>query len=97
MPTEMKCLHGHSDGVKNAGEFTYLWDAGKADPVGLCFSNPSCNMGHGRCAIHIKKGEAVAPFFGWDGNFEKPTIVPSIGCDHLCGWHGHITNGVILP
>ena len=39
----------------------------------------------------------------WDGNVERPTLTPSINCvaekggkpTGGCGWHGHITNGVI--
>lgn len=33
----------------------------------------------------------------WDGNMERPTITPSIGCELRCGWHGNITNGEWKP
>jgi len=43
--------------------------------------------------------------WGWDGNMENPTITPSINCISEkdgkptggCGWHGHITNGALVP
>lgn len=95
MPTKMKNTYGHCSGVLKAGEFTFEWKDG--NPVAITFSNPDCKMAHGRCSVHIKRGEPDYPFFGWDGNFEKPTLTPSVGCDHICGWHGHITAGVILP
>lgn len=36
-------------------------------------------------------------WWAWDGNFESPTITPSINCDHprRCGQHMVITNGFI--
>lgn len=30
----------------------------------------------------------------WDGNYEKPTLTPSINCISGCGWHGFLTKGV---
>lgn len=43
------------------------------------------------------------PVWGWDGNFEHPTLTPSINCvaekngqpTSGCGWHGYITAGVM--
>jgi len=35
--------------------------------------------------------------WGWDGNKQEPTLIPSIGCDQRCGWHGHVTKGVRAP
>ncbi len=51
------------------------------------------------CAVAIKRGEEdrANGKHGWDGNRDEPTITPSIGCDHRCGWHGHITKGEITP
>lgn len=41
--------------------------------------------------------------WAWDGNYDRPTITPSINCiaekdgkpTGGCGWHGFITNGVM--
>src|SRR5688572_12832502 len=49
------------------------------------------------CIIRIRKGVPEGTTFGWDGNMAEPTITPSIGCDHRCGWHGHITKGDVTP
>lgn len=63
----------------------------------LAFDNPKCTR-FGRCIISVVKGEPKAPSHGWNGDTEKPTITPSIGCESRgCTWHGHITNGVLAP
>lgn len=46
-----------------------------------------------RCILKITTGEAKHPVWHWDGNEEAPTLTPSIGCEHRCGWHGHLTKG----
>jgi hypothetical protein len=44
------------------------------------------------CAIKLNKGEALGNrVWGWDGNFDKPTIMPSI--HELEVWHGFLQNG----
>lgn len=48
----------------------------------------------GTCAIEIKQKPAVHPIWQWDGNYEFPTIQPSIGCDSKCGKHVTITKGI---
>jgi len=32
----------------------------------------------------------------WNGDVEKPTVMPSIQCNTPCGWHGYLTNGVFV-
>jgi len=53
------------------------------------------------CGVALVKGapDADKKLHGWNGNFEAPTITPSIGCDLAprCGWHGHIINGERTP
>lgn len=52
------------------------------------------------CEIALTLGDKVEEpvrRWHWDGNMQEPTITPSIGCDHRCGWHGHITAGDITP
>jgi hypothetical protein len=63
-----------------------------------------------RCAVLLGPRQVSRPAEGklciwaWDGNTDRPTITPSINCRAVdddgkptggCGWHGHITNGVI--
>jgi Family of unknown function (DUF6527) len=51
------------------------------------------------CVLRIRRGdpEPSGLVFGWNGNLESPTLMPSIGCDQRCGWHGHLTNGELIP
>lgn len=71
------------------------WNESPSGEYTLSFVRPGCRFD--RCVINIRKGEPRAPVFGWDGNRDTPTITPSIGCDHRCGWHGNITNGELNP
>ena len=52
-----------------------------------------------KCIIKITRGDPdqSKATWHWDGNREEPTITPSIGCDHRCGWHGNITKGEVAP
>lgn len=64
---------------------------------------------HQRCSVLLGPEHVVRTskdrlcIWKWDGNRERPTITPSINClaekdgqpAGGCGWHGHITNGVI--
>ncbi len=97
----MRLTGGHPSGLLAPGDFTYdKWvedGNGGHTPTQLIFKRPGCKNGY--CIIDITRGPASHPFFHWDGNREKPTITPSIGCDNAprCGWHGHIINGEITP
>jgi len=69
-----------------------------------------CPNNH-RCSVFLgpkfvgKTDENRLNVWGWDGNLDCPTITPSINCiaekdgkpTGGCGWHGHITNGEIVP
>lgn len=33
------------------------------------------------------------PQWDFDGNYESPTLSPSINCEKHCGWHGYIRGG----
>ena len=83
--------------LQNHGDFMYRYKMvdGDPTPVEISFKNPNCKLG--LCIIPIRRGDPIHPAFGWNGNLERPTLTPSIGCDQRCGWHGHITNGEILP
>lgn len=51
--------------------------------------------GDGPDAIRVRRGPAGGDrVWGWDGNEEKPTLVPSI---HWLGhWHGFLTAGRLV-
>jgi len=101
MPIKLKPTFKTEHGISEDGEFCFMhWKADPLSPTGfsptkLLVIQPRCKWRH--CEISITRGEAVQPIFHWDGNAESPTITPSIGCDHRCGQHWHITNGEILP
>lgn len=101
MSTKLIASHKTMYGLSEPGDFCFdTFEADSTSPTGFTpkyflFVNPACKFN--KCEIRIKRGAPESPIFGWDGNTEAPTITPSIGCDHRCGWHGHITNGVILP
>lgn len=93
----MSCTGGHSSGIKQAGDFTWFYQG--AEPDQMIFK---CPFRAGTCSIRIQRGEAVDEpgnrRWGWDGNLNKPTITPSVNCDHekRCGWHGHIMSGRMI-
>jgi hypothetical protein len=58
---------------------------------------PCARGTYDRCVIRITTGEPQHPVWKWDGNLDEPTLTPSIGCDHRCGWHGQLTRGILNP
>jgi len=71
-------------GIEKVGDFCfddtfthiYIWIPGTSGPD----------------ALGIQKGPPGGPrVWGWDGNKEKPTLVPSIHAPDL--WHGYLTAG----
>lgn len=60
----------------------------------VCPSGKRCTVFLGPAAVDRPSPEAHC-VWAWDGNLERPTLTPSINCVGGCGWHGHITNGVI--
>ncbi len=62
--------------------------------AGLVYVCP-CGCGN-VSAISVKLGEKVDGAWRWDGNVEKPTLLPSIR-KTSCAWHGYLTEGVFVP
>lgn len=42
----------------------------------------------------VKPPEPAGHTWKWDGNFEEPTLEPSINCISGCGWHGWLQKGI---
>lgn len=63
--------------------------------VHLDFTCP-CGCGVVHC-IEVNQGEKKQGSWLWDGNVEKPTLLPSIACKTPCAWHGYLTAGVFTP
>ena len=76
------------DGVEKPGDFYLKPVEGMGGETCLHIMLP----GHTMICIPIQRGpNTPGKAWGWDGNEEMPTIVPSI---HTVGhWHGFLTNG----
>lgn len=42
-------------------------------------------------------GSGYATTWAWDGEFDRPTVTPSIRRLDGCKWHGHLIHGVWTP
>jgi hypothetical protein len=82
-------------------EFAWRTKAGGSgfNPQGIDAIVFWCGNGANRiCEIQVTLGEVVdqpVRRWHWNGDMQAPTLTPSIGCDHRCGWHGHITAGAV--
>ena len=81
-------------GVEKPGDFGWRIDAGNVVQIALHCPRT------GVCFQYVRQGpagdDAGKRWWSWDGNWEAPTITPSIGCDDLrtrCGQHMVITAG----
>lgn len=62
----------------------------------VCPNGQSCGVLIGPSAFAPGDGDGrFQHVWEWDGDLEHPTLTPSINCVGGCGWHGHITNGVM--
>ena len=73
----------------------FLWtgcEAGDQPPGRLMFICPcGCGM---TCGIAIAGDRTLHPVWDWNGDFEKPSVNPSIRMLSGCQWHGYLTDGV---
>lgn len=74
-----------------ADEFAFIQVGHALEPTEIVL--PCSGGKYANCILRITRGEAKVPVWHWDGNREAPTLSPSIGCDHRCGWHGHLIAG----
>jgi len=75
---------------KTPGAFKYFTTAYRSKIIGgLNFRCPcGCEDGF---AVWFTGSKAK---WKWNGNRDKPTLIPSIFLKKFCGWHGFLTNGV---
>ena len=53
-----------------------------------------CQGKSGSCHIAIRPNKnIVGASWEWDGDWNAPTICPSVNCEQVCGWHGFIVRG----
>lgn len=78
-----------------AGHICYVVDAPDGNIVGLNFG---CPCGCGRVYGATFKPHKPTGGWDWNGDREKPTLTPSLGCYEDRGsayhWHGYLTAGV---
>lgn len=101
-------VHINANGVPNlkSGEWALiLKNEGDAQPYMIAFGCP-CGQAkddfHHRynVSLHItppgqpKESVEDHPAWEWDGNWEAPTLTPSIQRQGACNWHGHLKKGV---
>lgn len=80
--TNVGCL----EAIKKEGDFIITTYPTKTELIQFC---PKL----GTCAVMISKEAAKHPIWQWNGDYENPSINPSIGCDSKCGKHITITSG----
>jgi hypothetical protein len=79
--------------IKKEGDFCITTAPNKTSFIQFC---PRL----GTCSVEIKKEAAVHPVWHWNGDYENPTISPSIGCETkgiCCPKHINVTNGIVTP
>lgn len=86
-------------------EFGYTLHPGAPfNPTGVDTIQFHCRGNKNRiCSVSLTLGPQVdaddrgVRRWHWNGDMQRPTISPSIGCDAKCGWHGHIIAGEAQP
>jgi hypothetical protein len=111
---KMRCVgkgvyHSGPGGIERPGDFGWRMRHPEVDERGHPTGTPGsieivlfCPRA-GTCAQYVRQnvpaGDADGRrYWQWDGNWEQPTIAPSIGCDDLntrCGQHMTISAGDI--
>jgi hypothetical protein len=69
---------------------------GISDPIAarvMEFNCPHTGKYCGSIRVGYPAKPEQSPSWKWDGNFEKPTLHPSINCRSGCGWHGWLKAG----
>jgi hypothetical protein len=89
-----------NNGEQSPGDFAWEFDFTHfphgAKPEDVQLTLYFCLPGESRWSpIHVQRGQPhpdpETRIWGWDGDFDKPTVVPSINwVDH---WHGYLTAG----
>lgn len=86
-----------ANGEQQPGDFAWEFDFTHfphgAKPTDERLTLYFCLPGEKRWSpIHVQRGGPGGErVWGWDGNFDKPTVTPSIHwVDH---WHGHLVAG----
>lgn len=77
-----------------AGEWAWVLEKeGDTDPFYLAYGCPcGTNCRKVNCIIPVARVK-VTKSWAWDGNWDEPTLKPSIQRRGDCNWHGFMTKG----
>lgn len=93
----MQLVEGPIENLKEPGDFTYALSPDPTHPTVILVKNPMCTKRKGQlCNVDIRPPGVSEPDWAhaWNGNLEKPTLQPSIGCEvRGCQFHGFIIDG----
>ena len=106
--------HSGPGGIEKPGDFGWRLDRGREQVDGIWRDKVDADTTQivlhcprtGVCYQYVREGppgshgeDGKQRWWAWDGNYESPTVTPSIGCDNIdkgrCGQHMVITNGEI--
>jgi Family of unknown function (DUF6527) len=57
------------------------------------FACPRSGKICGNILVGYPEKPSYGPSWKFDGNFQEPTLLPSINCTGCCGWHGWLQQG----
>ena len=96
--------HAGAGGIEKPGDFGWRIDMDREQIDGIwtdkCaqvyFVQHCPKFGVCMIKVHRAAPDQSTATWQWDGNFDAPTITPSIGCDAAprCGAHRTITGGL---
>lgn len=95
-------IYVNRDGIPPlpSGEWAWVVKGKEGDPFYLAFGCPCGNNCDSGSIVHnnyisVVRGKTNTPHqWGWDGNWDSPTLSPSIQRHGACNWHGYLRNGV---
>lgn len=94
---KMRCVgkgvyHAGPGGIERLGDFGWRIDGDQVQIALFCPKFGVCLQ-----RVHLAEPDAKTATWKWDGNWETPTIQPSIGCEipPRCGQHMSIAAGEI--
>lgn len=80
------------DALESPGDFIWSHRSDAPNlPSRMLFLCP-CGCG-AHAGIAVRPESGGGPVWQWDGDFENPTITPSIRRIGGCEWHGYLTGG----
>jgi hypothetical protein len=75
-------------------DFDYHGTTDPAKVDSMMFRCPRSGKYCGSILVGFPQKPSISPSWKWDGNFNCPTLTPSINCVDGCKWHGHLRAGV---